>query len=208
MYIHNDNSYTEKYQHHKPCGYEINVDSITDESESYLYRGCDCMDHCVKTCRNIQHEIMNVLNISVPIIMTSEDEDNFKNASHCGMCDKSLEDPNDRVRDHCHMTGKYRCCAHSNCNLHLNDFKLYLFFHNLKGYDSHFIICNVHELNCNINIDVIAQNSEQFIMFGYGNLQFKDSFSFLSSSLDILVGLSKYTYYHDIRSGQIEWEHI
>ena len=39
-------------------------------------------------------------------------------------------------------------------------------------------------------INVIAQNSEKFIMFGFDNLQFKDSFSFLSSSLDRLVGLS------------------
>ena len=33
-------SYTEKYQQHKPCGYNINVvNRITNESESYLYRG-------------------------------------------------------------------------------------------------------------------------------------------------------------------------
>ena len=55
-------------------------------------------------------------------------------------------------------------------------------------------------------IDVIAQNSGKFIMFGFGNLQFKDSFSFLSSSLDRLVGLSKYKDYDDVRSGKIEWK--
>ena len=41
-------------------------------------------------------------------------------------------------------------------------------------------------------IDVIAQNSEKFITFAFKNLCFKDSFSFLSSSLDKLVKLSKY----------------
>ena len=42
-------SYTGKYQHHKPCGYKINVVSIiTNGSESYLYRGSDCMEHFVK----------------------------------------------------------------------------------------------------------------------------------------------------------------
>ena len=40
-------------------------------------------------------------------------------------------------------------------------------------------------------------------MFGFDNLQFKDSFSFLSSSLDRLVGLSKYKDYDDIRGGKI-----
>ena len=202
-------SYTEKYQHHTPCGYKINVvNSITDESESYLYRGSDCMDHFVKTCRNIRNKIMDILKINVPIVMTREDEDNFKNATHCGICDHPLTDPKDRVRDHCHMTGKYRCCAHSTCNLHFNHngFKIPVFFHNLKGYDSHFIICNAHEFQSKKKIDVIAQNSEKFIMFGFDNLQFKDSFSFLSSSLDRLVGLSKYKDYDDVRSGKIEWK--
>ena len=37
------------------------------------------------------------------------------------------------------------------------------------------------------------------------NLQFKDSISFLNSSLDRLVGLSKYKDYDDIRSGEIAW---
>ena len=41
-------------------------------------------------------------------------------------------------------------------------------------------------------IDVIAQNSEKFITFAFKNRCFQDSFSFLSSSLDKLVKLSKY----------------
>ena len=72
-------SYTEKYQHHKPCGCKIHVvNRTTNESESYLYRGSDCMEHFVKTCRNIKDKIMNELKVNVPIIMTEEDEDNFK----------------------------------------------------------------------------------------------------------------------------------
>ena len=43
-------------------------------------------------------------------------------------------------------------------------------------------------------------------MFGFDNLQFKGSFSFLSSSLDRLVGLSKYKDYDDVRSGKIAWK--
>ena len=48
------------------------------------------------------------------------------------------------------------------------------------------------ELNENKKIDVIIQNSEKFITFSFGSLQFKDSFSFLSASLDKLVKLNKY----------------
>ena len=73
------------------------------------------------------------------------------NAMRCYLCGNEIEDNNHiqrgcKVRDHCHMTGKYRGCAHALCNLHFNDkgFKIPVFFHNLKGYDLHFIICNAH----------------------------------------------------------------
>ena len=36
----------------------------------------------------------------------------------CGICDHELDNGN--VRDHCHMAGKYRCCAHFKCNLLFN----------------------------------------------------------------------------------------
>ena len=55
-------AYIEKYQQHKPCGYKISVvNSITNESERYLYRGHDCMQHFVKTCRDIRIKIMEQL---------------------------------------------------------------------------------------------------------------------------------------------------
>ena len=78
--------------------------------------------------------------------MASEDEYNLENATHCSICENPC-DPDDKLRDHCHMTGKYRGCAHSTCNLHFNfkDFKIQVFFHSFKGYGSHFIICNAYE---------------------------------------------------------------
>ena len=144
--------YTDKYQRHKPCGYNIYVvNRITNERESYLYRGPECMEYFVKTCRNIYNKMMNELKVNVPIIMTEEDEENFKNATHCYLCEGEIEDNNHirrgcTVRDHCHMTGKYRGCAYNICNLHFNNkyLKSHVFFHNLKGYDSHFIVCNAH----------------------------------------------------------------
>ena len=92
----------------------------------------------------------------------------------------------------------------------IKDFKILIFFHNLKGYDSHFIICNAHEFHSkrihSKRKIVIAQNSEKFIIFGFDNLQFKERISFRPSSLDRLVGLSKHTDYDDVRSGKIAWE--
>ena len=71
-------------------------------------------------------------------------------------------------------------------------YKTAVFLHTLKNYDAHLIINKAHELNKNFRIECVAQNSEKFITFGFKNLCCKDSFSFLSSSLDKLVKLRKY----------------
>ena len=101
------------------------IKKVNNESESCLYRGSDCMKHFVKTCGKIKDQIVDKLKIDVPIIMTKEDEDNFNNATQCYLCEKGIEDNTHiqrgcKVRGHCHMTGKYRGCAHNLCNLHFN----------------------------------------------------------------------------------------
>ena len=84
------------------------------------------------------------------------------------------------------------------CNLDYSFryFKIPVFFHNLKNYDGHLIIGKANEMNERLNkkrrIEIVPQNSEKFITFSFGSLQFKDSFSFLSSSLDKLIKLNKY----------------
>ena len=62
---------------------------------------------------------------------------------------KMIKIKNHPVRDHCHITGKYRGSAHNNCNLQLRidpeKLKIPVIFHNLKGYDSHFIIKKIRK---------------------------------------------------------------
>ena len=46
-----------------------------------------------------------------------------------------------KVRDHCHYTGKYRGAAHGICNLYYTTQKtIPIVFHNGSTYDYHFII--------------------------------------------------------------------
>ena len=99
-----------------------------------------------------------------------------------------------KVRDHCHFTGKYRGCAHNVCNHNLCNryFKIPVFFHNMKNYDGHLIIRHADKLSNNNKIDVIAQNSETNINISFESLSVKDTFGFLTASLDKLVSMSKY----------------
>ena len=57
----------------------------------------------------------------------------------CWICEKLIDDDDEKVRDHCHVTGKFRGAAHCNCNINLQlTKKVFVVFHNLRGYDGHF----------------------------------------------------------------------
>ena len=80
-----------------------------------------------------------------PLRMTKvEWNRNLKKQKTCHICDKKYTEKDIRVRDHCHITGKYRGSAHQECNLKLRinpkEIKIPVIFHNLRGYDSHFIM--------------------------------------------------------------------
>ena len=49
--------------------------------------------------------------------MTKEDNEDFKKSAKYWICDNSYVDNDVKVRDHCHITGKYRGCAYRGCNI-------------------------------------------------------------------------------------------
>ena len=105
---------------------------------------------------------------------------------------KKDEEP---VRDHCHITGKYRGSAHAACNLKLQisaeKIRIPVIFHNLRGYDSHFIINELGKLISegeNFTVNVIPKKTKKYMAFYIGkHLAFIDGFQFMSSSLEKLA---------------------
>ena len=65
---------------------------------------------------------MTELKINKPMLITEEEEQQFINATTCYICGDSFSesDKGDKVKDHCHYTGKYRGCAHNECNIKFN----------------------------------------------------------------------------------------
>ena len=53
------------------------------------------------------------------LVMTTEDNENFKNSTKCWVCDDDYIDGDVKVRDHCHITGKYRGSAQRDPNINL-----------------------------------------------------------------------------------------
>ena len=188
------------YQEHKPCDYMLNVVRRIDNTcQPYLYRGEDCMNKFVEQLTEIKKDILEKMNVNKPMDESSyQQKTEFRNATHCSICNKKFQPDDTKVQGHCHFTGKYRGVAHVKCNLDYSffrNFKIPIFFHNLNKNDAHLIIAKANELNIELNQNkriVIAQNSEKFITFSFGACQFKGSFAFLTASLDKLVRLNKY----------------
>ena len=95
---------------------------------------------------------------------------------------------NYKVRDHDHRTGQYRGAAHTKCNiLHYSNRYLPIFFHNLKGYDSHHILRAATDIVDKDKINAIPQSTEKFMTFSIGNLKFLDTAQFMPDSLETLA---------------------
>ena len=94
----------------------------------------------------------------------------------------------DKVRDHCHVTGKFRGPAHKECYSKLRiPRKLLVIFHNLEGYDGHIIFKELNNFD-NIDIQVIPKSSEKYMSIIINkNIIFLDSLQFYKGSLDSLA---------------------
>ena len=201
-------SYTDAYQSHTPCGFCYHVVS-SDPSQTFepeIYRGEDTIHEFICRMKDTEQHLMEKIKNNVPMVMTPEDEIKFQQAECCHMCNAKLHD--DRVRDHDHMTGKFRGAAHSKCNLEegkkrTRHYTIPVFFHNLKGYDSHLIVSEVGKHTSKLS--AIPQNYEKFISFSFSHMKFLDSMGFLMSSLDSLSknlleeGRGKHKFIHSAR---------
>ena len=56
------------------------------------------------------------------LVLTTEQNEEFERSNISWICSKLIKF-NDKVRDHCHITGKYRGSAHWSCNINLKIFK-------------------------------------------------------------------------------------
>lgn len=203
-----ERSYINKTFIHEPYSFAYFIKCSFDNSlcKFELYRGSDAAKVFVSRIESDLREIYNkYMKDIIPMVpLTAAERENFENATVCGICERSFEEGDIKVKDHCHLTGKIRFgAAHSICNL---NYKLPNFvpiiFHNMSGYDSHLFIkelCSHKD-----RVDVIPQSKEKYISFSkyiymhdyinnkgekrnkFLQLRFIDSFKFMSASLENL----------------------
>src|SRR5271165_4994152 len=139
------------------------------------------------------------------MIFSKVDAEKYSNATTCHICECEFSEGDDiKVRDHCHLSGKFRGAALNSCNINYKAPKFFpVVFHNLSGYDSHLFIKKLRGNNRE-KINCIPNNEEKYISFSRDvivdkftnkewkevsvkrELRFIDSFRFMASSLDAL----------------------
>ncbi|KAL6419575.1 hypothetical protein ACFW04_013726 [Cataglyphis niger] len=135
---------TYTFQHQEIFSIAYYIHCAYDETLSAYHsrRNVDCIAWFVEKLKNLAHHVKNIISANVPMVTLSHEQyETFRSVTHCHICEKPFAPDDTRVRDHCHLTGRYRGLAHLNCNLNYkNSFYIPIVFHNLSGYDSHFII--------------------------------------------------------------------
>ena len=173
-------------------GYYI-ISAMEDVLESGHYEsplGCDKVDWFVKEVIKLENKIAFYFkNTKKNIVMTEDDEEDFENKNICRFCEEEIF--SDKVRDHCHLTGKYRGPAHNTCNINVKqkDNKFIPFaFHNFSKYDCHMFFKKLVDLKkYKVKFKIIPKTNGEYNAVKYGCIRFIDSYRFLSESLDKLV---------------------
>ena len=58
--------------------------------------------------------------------MSSKDEKRSQSSNKCWICNKLFDVGDNKVRDHCHITGKYIGSAYWSCNINLKLAEMFL----------------------------------------------------------------------------------
>ena len=200
-------SSTTKYQKHEPISFSYYIKCFEDtvcDLKPRTYTGEDATEKFIEW---LEKDVKDISNIKKRNMIFGEKEaEDFNNATNCWICEGELGP--DKVRDHCHFTGRYRGATHNQCNL---KYKKPAFtpvvIHNLTNYDAHLFVkhlgCSEGDISC------IANNDEKYISFSkqitvgtykkdaitddgdiypvekpiHHTIRFIDSFRFMSTSL-------------------------
>lgn len=106
-----------KFQEHSPLSYGY---VVVDQEGKIVHNEFDrgnkfARENFLKSLILKKIELMSILNTNQPCVMSEIEEFQFQSSNYSRICSKLLR--SERVRDHCHISGKFRGAAHADCNL-------------------------------------------------------------------------------------------
>ena len=156
-----EKSSTAKINMHTPSDYLLFTNCSFDSAKSKLdcYRDKNCME---KFCKNLKEHASK-------IPLTDEENKSYEKQNVCYICKKGFStDDNkkyEKVRDHCHYTGKFRGAVHDICNLiYKTPKEMPLVFDNDSTYDYHFIIKQLAK-EFDGQLECVGENTEKMYYF-------------------------------------------
>ncbi|KYN30380.1 hypothetical protein ALC56_15307 [Trachymyrmex septentrionalis] len=167
------------YQRHEVFSIGYMRCSYDDALSSYQFRrDKDCIAWFTRQLNDLAHRVKNIVSANVLMERLSKEQwEAYRSATRCHICEKPFASEDTRVRDHCHL--------------------IPIVFHNLSGYDAHFIIKEIATAYEG-RVDVLPITKEKYIFDTKDKtennsqrncvkLRFIDFFKFLSTSLDKLA---------------------
>lgn len=184
-------SYSSNSHSHTAINYTfILVDRDMDVVFERCYTGQNAVEDLFLHLYSLMPKIRGLIKHYEDMDFSDEDKKDFETRTRCHICGKdfSSKDLGEKVRDHCHITGRYLGPSHNICNMNRREMSLVkIFAHNFSGYDSHLLISNLHKSDFE-NITAIPKTGEKFLALTLDNFfTFVDSMSFLPGSLDTLI---------------------
>jgi hypothetical protein len=198
---HSDSGKTVHLKEQVPTTYSLFIRDIYGQTlfQETKSSDTDLLEQLFQTFHSIEKNIYPLLNRypSVPSL-SPRDEHAFQSATTCYLCSESFPSDDElkemteseaneskKCRDHCHYSNKFLGAAHNACNRKRKRGDLTIFVHNLKNYDSHFLMQGIHLTNARVS--GIPLNTEKFKTLKIGCIQFVDSLQILPCSLAELV---------------------
>ena len=138
-----DGFYSKKYQDQIPCSFGYKHNCVDDRfiKQIVVFRGKDAAYIFIEAIPKKYEYCKKVIkkHFNKNAIMTEEEGENFQSSNTCWICEKLIDD--EKVRGHCHVTGKFigGACWSCNINLQLTK-KVPVIFCNLIGYDNLYCI--------------------------------------------------------------------
>ena len=117
--INNSGQKTETLCNHIDCGYSFVTISDFFPPNFQVFRGQNAGEQFLDEILKERDRILKLFETEGQkkmLKLTHSERKRFKNAKNCHICNKPFNDVNDKVRDHCHFTGKFRDAAHNQVN--------------------------------------------------------------------------------------------
>ena len=129
--------YTNKHQKHVVYSYDYKQACVDDRFSKPFrsYLGENAIYNFINSIIKESKKSSDVMkkHFNKELVMTKENDKDFENSSKCCISHNFYVNGDVKIRDHCHFTGKYKCCLHRDCNISVKlNHKIPVVFHELK----------------------------------------------------------------------------